>query len=73
MYVSELDDSNSMTVKAGIKDAGVLVLNPGKGLAIFPRYRFVSTSPILRPFTLNKSCIFISKNVAFQKRKANLN
>ena len=61
MYVSELEDSNSMAVETGIKDARVLVLNPGKGLAIFPRYKFVSATPILRPFYLNKSCIFISK------------
>ena len=41
MYVSELDGSNRMTVKTGIKDARALVLHPGKGLAFFTRYKIL--------------------------------
>ena len=53
MYVSELDGSNRMTVKTGIKDARALVLHPGKGLAFFTRYKYISTASILRSFTIN--------------------
>ena len=63
MYVSELDGSNRMTVKTGIKDARALVLHPGKGLAFFTRY-----TPILRSFTINKRCIFSKNSTTFYSK-----